>query len=304
VNEARARVDRIKVTVGPVIDDLYSSWQKRDWISLGYASWDALCDAEFFGIRFTLPKRERQGLVVDLHQKGMSTRAIAPVVGVSKDSVDRDVKAASGSPVSDETGELGGTKTKRTLTPKAGTRGLDGKTYGGDQSDVIARATEHARKFKIGYRALFEKFKSEGLMQHHARAIMKELHPERKPAVSAEGVRKGGVNRHQPKDPDPIEEPSYVRSDILRKVDDAMERFRSHNGVSSLAEDLRHASQDGEVGEKWIADATRKMDELALYAQRLQAVCHDVETRDRVARGFEGRDDYRFSSEERKLHVV
>jgi hypothetical protein len=86
---ARARVDRIRTGVTAVLDDLVESWRARDWVALGYGSWDAMCDAEF-GARIALPKDQRQGVVEGLAGEGMSTRAIGSALGVGQRTVVRD----------------------------------------------------------------------------------------------------------------------------------------------------------------------------------------------------------------------
>jgi len=67
--------------------------------ALGYSSWTAYVADKFGGVLARLTKSERLPFVELLAGQGMSTRAIASVVGVSKDTVSRDLRAG----VSDET---------------------------------------------------------------------------------------------------------------------------------------------------------------------------------------------------------
>lgn len=92
--EARERVDRVKAAVTQAREDLVSLWRERAWLSLGYASWDELCDAEF-GVRMALPREERREVVAELRAEGMSTRAIGSALGVSDTTVVRDLSTAS-----------------------------------------------------------------------------------------------------------------------------------------------------------------------------------------------------------------
>ena len=92
--EARARVDRVKAAVATARDDLVSLWRERAWLSLGYLSWDELCDAEF-GVRMSLPRVERPAIVAGLRAEGMSTRAIGSALGMSEPTVRRDLSTAS-----------------------------------------------------------------------------------------------------------------------------------------------------------------------------------------------------------------
>lgn len=73
---------------------------------LGFASWTAYVADKFGGSLARLEKVERMPVVATLAETGMSTRAIADVVGVSKSTVDREVSHSG--------------------TPAVGT---DGKTY-------------------------------------------------------------------------------------------------------------------------------------------------------------------------------
>lgn len=109
--EAEARIARINSAVDGVWDDLIALYIGRAWIALGYTSWDGLCDARF-RFRPKLPSTDRQGVVLDMTEAGMSTRAIAAALGVSHPTVINDQKTAGGQDL-----------------PPAPVTGLDGKTY-------------------------------------------------------------------------------------------------------------------------------------------------------------------------------
>lgn len=110
VATARERVDRIKALVGAARSDIIDSYRQRDWIALGYDSWDGLCSAEF-GTVLRLSIEDRQQAVAELSDAGMSSRAIGAALGVGIGTVSRDL---SGVPNG---------------TPARPTTGLDGKTY-------------------------------------------------------------------------------------------------------------------------------------------------------------------------------
>ena len=87
-------------------------WSLRAWEVLGHKSW-AEC-VEERGAQLRLPRADRREMVALLADEGMSSRAIAPVVGASYDTVQRDIRA------------------DRNLSPATAPRtktGLDGKTY-------------------------------------------------------------------------------------------------------------------------------------------------------------------------------
>ena len=66
--------------------------------ALGYASWTAYLSEVLGDEPLRLARDDRREVVALLRSEGMSTRAIAPIVGASKDTVHRDL-----STVSDET---------------------------------------------------------------------------------------------------------------------------------------------------------------------------------------------------------
>ena len=105
VDGARRLTERIRlaaVGVGEGIEKLMllvaQAKESRAHIALGYASWsaylgDALCENSL-----RLERDVRQYLVAELASLGMSTRAIAPIVGATKSQVARDI-AESGVPI-------------------------------------------------------------------------------------------------------------------------------------------------------------------------------------------------------------
>lgn len=111
-------------------------------IALGYRSESDLLASEFDGYLNALDVANRRVVVRGLASRGNSTRAIAPVVGVSKDTVQRDQAAG----VSDETPastpegeEVAATYSSpsptsevgppTTTPPRPPVTGIDGKTY-------------------------------------------------------------------------------------------------------------------------------------------------------------------------------
>lgn len=106
---ARRLTLQIAALVGDVVESydtlrglIVEAYETRAWLALGYESWDAYVDAEIETDRLRLDRGERQRFVISLRSAGMSTRAIAPAVGASQKTVDRDIRAASESDDSDE----------------------------------------------------------------------------------------------------------------------------------------------------------------------------------------------------------
>lgn len=129
---------------------VHQARELEDHVTLGYASWTAYIRDLFGDEPLRLARDVRRELVAELAEAGMSTRAIAPIVGVHHDTVATDIKAAApvGNPTPEatspvETFDADGilidaatgeviepTVTEHTVTEKVKTvTGLDGKEY-------------------------------------------------------------------------------------------------------------------------------------------------------------------------------
>lgn len=133
-SDAQRRGDRIRALVQGVAQDLEAvrdlvreAKAADDHLVLGFPSWTAYL-ADLFGTQpLHLAREVRRELVAELAAQGMSTRAIAPIVGATKSQVARDIAAVpDGTPepvviaVNVATGEV---------IEDAPITGLDGKTY-------------------------------------------------------------------------------------------------------------------------------------------------------------------------------
>lgn len=113
-DRARELVAQITVSVDGVRDRLVELYDGRGWLALGYATWGELCEVEFGSVAVgrLLPREKRRELVQELAAGGMSTGAIGPALGISRDTARRD---RLNSPALDKAG--------------GAVVGLDGKTY-------------------------------------------------------------------------------------------------------------------------------------------------------------------------------
>lgn len=114
--DARRLTERIRMLVGSVSDQLdklaglvAQARETSAHLALGYRSWTEYVAAEFADHPLRLDRDDRRQLVSSLAAEGMSTRAIAPVVGVHHDTVATDLAAVG--------------------NPTPGVTGTDGKTY-------------------------------------------------------------------------------------------------------------------------------------------------------------------------------
>jgi hypothetical protein len=78
------------------------------WKVLGYDSWPAYVKAEFADSMAGLARAERIGITEKLSETGLSSRAIAPVVGVSDRQVRSDLQVGSDFPPADNVVGLDG----------------------------------------------------------------------------------------------------------------------------------------------------------------------------------------------------
>ncbi len=97
----RLQLDAIASNVEQVVSLIEQARDGNAHEPLGYKSWTAYVEHEFGGVLARLGRAERRPIVELLSAKGMSTRAIASVVGASHMTVARDLQ--QGSPVTDVT---------------------------------------------------------------------------------------------------------------------------------------------------------------------------------------------------------
>lgn len=96
--EALRLTEKIRLTIEGINDRLdrlaeyaAKAYAGRIWVPLGYGSWQEYVSRELPQLR--LARDERRELVVQLAEEGLSTRAIAPVVGAGQMTVVRDLAA-------------------------------------------------------------------------------------------------------------------------------------------------------------------------------------------------------------------
>jgi hypothetical protein len=136
-DEAERLTERIRLTATNYVEArdklaalLDEAQQRQVHAALGFASWTAYLAATFADQPMILPTAERREVVGMLAAEGMSTRAIAPIVGVTQRQVARDAEqvrhdvSPAARSVDTSTGEI----TEMEPTPRVVT-GLDGKTY-------------------------------------------------------------------------------------------------------------------------------------------------------------------------------
>lgn len=148
VTDARRRTERIRLMLSAMLDQrdkliemIAEAKDSEVHVALGYRSWPAYVAAELADALPRLTREERQPIVAQLTETGMSTRAVASVVGVSHPTVITDLRSGGQHSPPDEvkedltSDEMIVAKATESTTENAGVpivrtvTGTDGKTY-------------------------------------------------------------------------------------------------------------------------------------------------------------------------------
>lgn len=92
-DEARELTAEIRSDLDGLLPKVKRAFEGRADKALGYESWQAYCSAELSDVR--VPVGSRPAMVAELRQGGMSQRAIGSALGVSKETVRRDLSTAT-----------------------------------------------------------------------------------------------------------------------------------------------------------------------------------------------------------------
>jgi hypothetical protein len=113
--EAREITEKIRSKMGDLMLLIANAHFGRVWIVLGHESWADYLKAEFDYAPLHLPRHERKAVSMFLRGQGMSTRAIAPALGESHMTIQRDLSGVTNVTAPDD--------------EFVQVTGLDGKTY-------------------------------------------------------------------------------------------------------------------------------------------------------------------------------
>jgi len=99
-SDAKRRCQRIKLLLetmiqnrGKVLDLITEASENHDHIALGFKSWAEYVSTEYAGLLASLTVEDRRATVLILSRTGLSTRAIAPIVGTNHSTIVRDLRS-------------------------------------------------------------------------------------------------------------------------------------------------------------------------------------------------------------------
>ncbi|MEH3076188.1 MAG: hypothetical protein PGN11_05845 [Quadrisphaera sp.] len=116
---ARALTARIRTQLEHLDTLLLAAWRGRVWIALGHPTWDAWVTAELGAVRLRLPVEQRRALAAAWRAEGMSQRAIAIGLGVSKGTITMDLLEAPAEAVPTQVISLDGRRRRASVAPSA-----------------------------------------------------------------------------------------------------------------------------------------------------------------------------------------
>ena len=97
--DARVITDKIRGSMGDLMELIGRAWIGRVWLALGYQSWADYIKGEFDRAPLHLPRDERRAVAALLRGQGMSTRAIGAAAGVDQKTVVNDLATEENSSV-------------------------------------------------------------------------------------------------------------------------------------------------------------------------------------------------------------
>lgn len=125
-----ARAARIRSGISlylSTLADIAAAYAERDWEVLGYDSWQQYVDQEFSESRLRLTPEHRAKAVRELRLGGLSQPAIASFMGISRNTVAKDLQDAQ-------------TEQPDKLPPQV--KGTDGRTYAANRPSPLPRETD------------------------------------------------------------------------------------------------------------------------------------------------------------------
>ncbi|MCL2787122.1 MAG: hypothetical protein FWD59_01285 [Micrococcales bacterium] len=138
--DIRGAVVRLSEAGVELAEKVVEAYSRRVWVTLGYSSWEDYCAVEFSGARIWQTAARRKRLAATLHAGGLSRRAVAAVLGVSRGTAAGDI-----STVQSWTVDSQGSVIEQPCT----TRGQDGKDRPAHTADAPERLRSKVQAWQL-----------------------------------------------------------------------------------------------------------------------------------------------------------
>lgn len=93
-DDVRASIRRAKKSLVDAANEVVWQIEMEAWRTLGYPSWTAMREAEYGGVAFMVPSKDRPELVARIRAKGITQREAAATTGVTEQTIYNDERKA------------------------------------------------------------------------------------------------------------------------------------------------------------------------------------------------------------------
>ena len=93
-DDVRASIRRARKSLVDAANEVVWQIEMEAWRTLGYSSWTAMREAEYGGVAFMVPSKDRPELVARIREAGLTQREAAATAGVTEQTIYNDERKA------------------------------------------------------------------------------------------------------------------------------------------------------------------------------------------------------------------
>lgn len=93
-DDVRASIRRARKSLVDAANEVVWQIEMEAWRTLGYPSWTAMREAEYGGVAFMVPSKDRPELVARIREAGLTQREAAATAGVTEQTIYNDERKA------------------------------------------------------------------------------------------------------------------------------------------------------------------------------------------------------------------
>lgn len=93
-DDVRASIRRARKSLIDAANEVVWQIEMEAWRTLGYPSWTAMREAEYGGVAFMVPSKDRPELIARIRAKGITQREAAATTGVTEQTIYNDERKA------------------------------------------------------------------------------------------------------------------------------------------------------------------------------------------------------------------